>query len=60
MIYIIVGICSMITLPMVGKLNVEIGSYPTFLFGAALAMIMIVIYTNLPPSPIWMVDQLLP
>lgn len=53
MIYVIVGICSMITLPMIGKLSDRIGKFTTFIAGTILAMIMVVIYTNLTPAPVW-------
>lgn len=55
MIYVIMGICSMIALPLIGRLSDKIGKYPTFVFGTALAMVMVVIYTNLEPSPVWLV-----
>lgn len=55
MIYIIMGICSMITLPLIGKLSDKLGKYPTFLFGTLLAMIMVAVYTNMTPSPVWIV-----
>ncbi|HEX2607216.1 MAG TPA: MFS transporter [Flavisolibacter sp.] len=55
MIYVIMGICSMITLPLIGKLSDRIGKLATFLGGTALAMIMVVIYTNLTPVPLWQV-----
>ena len=53
MIYVIMGICSMVTLPLIGKLSDMIGKFPTFIAGTALAMIMVVIYTNLTPIPVW-------
>ena len=53
MIYIIMGICSMLTLPLIGKLSDKIGKLTTFIAGSILAMIMVVIYTNLTPVPVW-------
>lgn len=55
LIYVIMGVCSMITLPLIGKLSDRIGKYPTFLFGTVLAMVMTVVYTNLSPAPVWQV-----
>jgi len=52
-IYIIMGICSMIALPLIGKLSDKIGKLPTFFIGSILAAFMIVIYTNLIPVPLW-------
>jgi predicted MFS family arabinose efflux permease len=55
MIYVIMGICSMITLPLIGKLSDKIGKLSTFIAGSILAAIMVVIYTNLTPIPLWQV-----
>ena len=55
MIYVIMGLCSMITLPLIGKLSDKIGKFTTFIAGTILAMIMVVIYTNLRPIPVWQV-----
>jgi predicted MFS family arabinose efflux permease len=55
MIYVIMGVCSMVTLPLIGKLSDKIGKLSTFIAGSILAMIMVVIYTNLTPIPVWQV-----
>jgi predicted MFS family arabinose efflux permease len=55
MIYVIMGICSMLTLPLIGKLSDKIGKLTTFIAGSILAAIMVVIYTNLTPIPLWQV-----
>jgi predicted MFS family arabinose efflux permease len=55
MIYVIMGVCSMVTLPLIGKLSDKIGKLSTFIAGSVLAMIMVVIYTNLTPIPVWQV-----
>jgi predicted MFS family arabinose efflux permease len=55
MIYVIMGICSMVTLPLIGKLSDKIGKLTTFIAGSILAGIMVVIYTNLTPIPVWQV-----
>ncbi|HTM92303.1 MAG TPA: MFS transporter [Flavisolibacter sp.] len=55
MIYVIIGICSMITLPLIGKLSDRIGKLTTFIAGSILASIMVIIYTNLTPIPVWQV-----
>jgi len=52
-IYIVMGICSMITLPMIGKLSDKIGKLTTFIAGSILSATMVVIYTNLTPIPVW-------
>ncbi|MBO9683212.1 MAG: MFS transporter [Flavisolibacter sp.] len=55
MIYVIIGICSMITLPLIGKLSDRIGKLTTFIAGSILASIMVIVYTNLTPIPVWQV-----
>jgi predicted MFS family arabinose efflux permease len=55
MIYVIMGVCSMITLPMIGKLSDRIGKLTTFLAGSILSATMVVIYSNLTPVPLWQV-----
>lgn len=55
MVFMITGICSLITLPLIGKLSDKAGKYKMFVAGSVLAMIMIVIYTNLTATPLWMV-----
>lgn len=55
LIYVIMGICSMLTLPLIGKLSDKVGKLTTFNAGSILAAIMVVIYTNLSPVPVWQV-----
>jgi MFS family permease len=45
----------MITLPLIGKLSDRIGKLTTFIAGSILASIMVIIYTNLTPIPVWQV-----
>ena len=52
-LYAISGIGSMIILPLTGKLSDKAGKFPTFIAGTVLAMIMVVIYTNLSSVPLW-------
>ena len=53
MIYVVMGICSMIALPLIGKLSDKIGKLSTFIAGSVLAALMILIYTNLGSVPLW-------
>ncbi|HKH59926.1 MAG TPA: MFS transporter [Flavitalea sp.] len=52
-IYVITGIGSIIILPLIGKVSDKAGKFPTFIGGTILAMIMVVIFTNLSPIPLW-------
>ncbi len=55
MLYLITGICSMITGPFIGKVSDSIGKYPIFVAGSILSMLIVVIYTNLGLTPLWLV-----
>ncbi len=55
MLYMITGICAMITGPMVGKLTDTLGKYAIFFLGSMLSMLMVTIYCNLGLTPLWMV-----
>jgi predicted MFS family arabinose efflux permease len=55
LIFVIVGAFSFISFPMVGKLSDSIGRLPTFIVGSVIAIIVMIIYSNLGPSPLWLV-----
>ena len=52
-IYVITGIGSMVILPLIGKISDRVGKFPTFLAGTILSIIMVAIYVNLNPIPLW-------
>ena len=53
--YLIGGIVTIFIAPFVGKLSDQFGKFRIFLFGAALTIIMVTIYTNLGITPFWIV-----
>jgi len=53
MIYMWTGISSIIIMPVVGKLSDKIDKFFLFSAGSILAIVMIIIYTNLSPIPLW-------
>jgi predicted MFS family arabinose efflux permease len=55
LVFMITGVFSIITGPIIGRLSDKIGKFEMFVAGSILAMIMVVIYTNLTISPMWMV-----
>lgn len=55
MIFLISGICSLIIMPVVGKLSDSMGKMKTLIAGTILASIMVVVYANLNPVPIWVI-----
>ncbi|MFT3884546.1 MAG: MFS transporter [Flavobacteriales bacterium] len=55
LIFMIVGVCSFITFPLVGRLSDTIGRLPTFIIGTIIAIIVTLYYSHLGPTPLWAV-----
>ena len=55
LIFFCTGLASMVIMPVVGRLSDRIDKFKIFTVGSILASIMILIYTNLTPVPIWVV-----
>lgn len=53
MIFFCTGIASVVIMPLVGKLSDRMDKFKLFASGSLLAIIMILVYTNLPPVPLW-------
>jgi predicted MFS family arabinose efflux permease len=51
-IYLITGICAMFTGPLVGRAADRFGKFNIFLCGAGISIVMVLIYTNLGPTPL--------
>ncbi len=54
-IFFITGVASIITGPFLGKLADKYGKYLLFVFGSILSLIMVMIFTQLGPNPVWVV-----
>lgn len=54
----ITGLSSIILGPLIGKLSDKIGKYKIFFVGSLISAIMVVIYTNLGVSPLWLATLL--
>ncbi|MEZ0540157.1 MFS transporter [Fibrella arboris] len=52
-IFLITGLSSLIVMPVVGRLSDRIDKFKLFTAGSLLAILMVIIYTSLPPVPIW-------
>jgi predicted MFS family arabinose efflux permease len=46
-IYLVSGLFSIVTGPLVGRVSDSFGKYPTFVFGSVMSVIMVLIYTHL-------------
>ena len=54
-IYLCTGLCTMVFGPMIGKLADKIGKFKVFLFGSVLSSAIIMVYTHLELTPLWLV-----
>ena len=54
-VFFFTGISSMIIMPLIGRISDRVDKYRIFVFGSAVAAVMVLVYTNLPPIPIWQV-----
>lgn len=55
LVYLLTGICTIITGPYIGKLSDKFGKYRTFVFGTVVTAIMVVWYTHMEPSHLYLV-----
>ena len=54
-IFLFTGISSMIIMPIIGRLSDKIDKFKLFAIGSVIASVMILVYTNLTPVPLWIV-----
>jgi predicted MFS family arabinose efflux permease len=55
LLYMVTGAFSMMTGPLIGKLSDSWGKYQVFFGGSVIMIAIVLIYTNLGPTPLWMV-----
>jgi predicted MFS family arabinose efflux permease len=55
LIFFCTGLSSIFIMPLIGKLSDRIDKFKLFAIGSFIAIVMIIIYTNLTPVSIWMV-----
>lgn len=58
LIFLFTGLASIIIMPVIGKLSDKFKKFHLFTAGTIIACIMIVIYTNMGPNPIWLVTAI--
>ncbi len=54
MLYLVTGIASMMIGPLIGRSCDRFGKFNTFLFGVCMTIPMVLIYTHMGPSSIWL------
>jgi predicted MFS family arabinose efflux permease len=52
-VFIWAGVCSMVLMPLIGRVSDKFGKLRTFVVGTIISAAMVVVYTNLPPVPLW-------
>ncbi|WP_428660082.1 MFS transporter [Runella sp.] len=52
-IFMVSGISSLIIMPLIGRMSDKIDKFKLFAYASVWMVIMVVIYTNLPPIPLW-------
>lgn len=55
LIFLSTGIVTSIALPVIGKLSDQLDKFKLFSIGSFIAILMMIIYTNLPPVTLWCV-----
>jgi len=55
MVFFLTGLSVLFIMPIVGKLSDKVNKFKLFAAGSVLSVIMIIIYTNLGPIPLWQV-----
>ncbi|MYM33370.1 MFS transporter [Duganella sp. FT94W] len=53
-VYLITGVCTIFIGPLIGRAADAFGKFRVFLFGTALSIVMVLIYTHLGQIPLWM------
>ena len=51
-VYLVTGLCTMVMGPLIGRLSDAVGKFNMFMFGSALSIVMVSIYTRLEVTPI--------
>jgi len=54
LVYVLVGACTVIAGPIIGRVSDGVGKYRVFAASCALAVVMVLIYTHLGPTPLWL------
>jgi predicted MFS family arabinose efflux permease len=53
MVFMLTGVASIFMMPLIGKLSDKVDKFMIFSAGSVLAVVLILIYTNLSPVPLW-------
>ena len=56
LVYMITGACSMVAGPLIGRASDALGEFRVFAFGCVLTVAMVLIYTHLRTTPLWLLS----
>jgi predicted MFS family arabinose efflux permease len=59
LLYMITGLFSIVSGPLIGRASDSLGKLPVFSFGCAATIVMVLIFTHLPVSPLWVVAMVI-
>jgi predicted MFS family arabinose efflux permease len=59
LVYMITGVCNMIAGPLIGRASDSLGKFRVFAFGCALTVTMVLIYTHLHTTPLWLLSVIM-
>lgn len=54
-VYMVTGLFNIVLGPIIGRLSDSVGKFNTFCFGSVMGVVMVLIYTHLGITPLWMV-----
>ncbi len=58
-VYMITGVFSLVSGPLIGRASDAFGKFRVFAFGAAMTIVMVLVFTHLAPSPLWLIAMVL-
>jgi predicted MFS family arabinose efflux permease len=54
LVYVLTGLFSVVSGPLIGRASDEFGKFKVFAFGCAVTIVMVVIFTHLTVTPLWL------
>jgi len=59
LVYVLVGLFSVVAGPLIGRASDRFGKFNVFSFGCAITIVMVVIFTHLAITPLWVLVSVL-
>lgn len=55
MLFMVAGLSTLVVMPFIGRLSDKVDKYKIFVAASAWMIVMVLLYTNLGPTPLWLV-----